>query len=123
MVEPRPVVFPSQSRREFHQLCRCEPLAQPGKQRVRNFDRSLRHAVGIFQHQLFGIREVQAGAVAGQRFDLLRGDAALSADRRPDINSKRTPDQSGDPQLRQFLQARTYQAAGDERLLHLTVAP
>jgi hypothetical protein len=61
--------------------------------------------------------------IVGERFDLFPRDAAFSADRRAEVNSKRAPDERGNAQLCEILQDLVYQVARSERLFHLAVAP
>ncbi len=65
VVKPRPVIFPGQRRCEFYQLRVGELFPELRKERVWNFDGSLRHAVGVLQHQLFRLRKEFAVAVVG----------------------------------------------------------
>ena len=68
VVEPCPVIFPRQRRRQFHQLRVAELLPQLRKQRLWNLDGSLRHGVGIFQHQPLRLRKQRVVLVVGQCF-------------------------------------------------------
>ena len=104
MIKARPVIFPGDGRREFHHLSLVEYLAQLRKQRIRNFDWSSRHERGIFENKLLGRGEQTTLLIMGQGFELFRGDAVLSADRRPDVDSKRTPDQRCNAQAREVLE-------------------
>ena len=101
MVKPRAVVFPRQRSRQFHELRIIELFAQLGKQRVWNFDGSLRHAVGILQDELFRLGKEGAVAVVGQRGDFFRRGAVGSADRRTDVDSKGASHECSDAQLRE----------------------
>ncbi len=123
MVKTRAVVFPRERSRQFHELRIIELFAQLHKQRVWNLHRSLRHAVGILQDELFRLGKEDAVAVVGQRCDFFRRGAVGSADRRTNVNSKRAADERGDAQLRQVLEGRVHQVAGEKRLFHLAVAP
>ncbi len=114
MVKPCAVVFPRQRGRQFHELCIVELLAQLRKQRVWNLDGSLRHAVGIFQDQLFRLGKEGAVAVVGQRCNFFFRGAVGSADRRTDVDSKRTTDECGDAQLREVLQPGIHQLAREK---------
>src|SRR6266851_4861023 len=123
MIEPRPIIFPCKRRGQFHKLCFREPLAKLLKQRLRNLHGSLRHGIGILEHKLLRLRKQRAASVVGQCFDLLSRYAALSADRRTDVNSKWAPNQDGHAQLRQVFQTSVNQPARAKRQLHLRMAP
>src|SRR2546430_17596261 len=71
----------------------------------------------------FSVSEQFAVAVVGQRSDLLCRGPVCSADRRTDVNSKGAANERGHAQLRQVLQGRLHQVAGEKRLFHLAVAP
>jgi hypothetical protein len=108
VVKPRAEVFPRQCRRKFHHLHFGELLPQLGKQRVRNFDGSLRQGVGVFQYQLLRLGKQRTVPVGGQCRDLFRGDAAGSADRRTNVDSKRAAHKRSYAQLPQVLQSRIH---------------
>lgn len=123
VIESRPIVFPRNDRGEFHQLRLAETGAQVIKKTVGQFDGRLCHGVGVLQHQTFLFGEHGTGAIIGERFNLLGGDAFLSAGRRPDVNSKRAPDQGGNAQLGEMLKVRGSNVTAGKRLLHLPVTP
>lgn len=123
MIETGPVVLPGDDGREFDQLRVAEAVSQFVEESVRHFDRRVRHGIGVLEHQYFFLRKDGAGAVIGKGFNLLGGNAFVSADRRPNINSKRTADQRGDAQLGKVLEVRGGHATAGERLFHLSVAP
>lgn len=74
------------------------------EERLGHLDGRVGHDIGILQDQPLFIREDTAGGVISELLDLLRRDAFMSADRRPDINSKGTPDERGDAQFREVLE-------------------
>jgi hypothetical protein len=104
MIKARPVIFPGDGGGEFHHLSLVEYLAQLRKQRIRNFDGSPRHERGIFENKFLGRGEQTTLLIMGQGFELFRGDSVLSADRRPNVDSKRTPNQGCDTQAREVLE-------------------
>ena len=65
MVKTCAVVFPGKGCCQLYELFIGELPAQLRKQRIRNFDGSLRHGIGVFQDQLLSFREQQTGSVAG----------------------------------------------------------
>jgi len=123
MVEARPVIFPRDSRRQLDQLCRAELCTQFFKERLRHFDRSLSHVVGVCENQLLRLRKQLARAVGLQRSNFLRRNPDSSADRRADVNSKGTTHQRRHPHFRQVLEPGVHQRAARQRLLHLSAAP
>ena len=104
MIKARPVIFPGDGRREFHHLRLVKYLAQLRKQRLRHFDRSPRHERGIFENKFLGRGEQTTLLIIGQGYELFRGDSVLSADRRPDVDSKRTSNQRCHTQGREVLE-------------------
>jgi len=123
MIKARPVIFPGDGGGEFHYLSLIEYLAQLRKQRIRNFDGSLRHERRIIENEFLGRGEQTTLLIMGQGFEFFRGDSILSADRRPDVNSKRTPNQGCYAQAREVLERSIDAAAREQRLLHLAIAP
>jgi hypothetical protein len=95
VVKASAIVFPCNSGRKFDHLSGAELLLEFRKQRVRKLDRRLRHGVGIFEYQFFCFGEQCAALVVGQGFEFFVREAAGSADRRTDIDSKRTSDERG----------------------------
>ena len=104
MIKACPVIFPGDGRREFHHLRLVKCLAQLREQRIRHFDRSPRHDRGIFENEFLGRGEQTTFLIMGQGYELFRGDSVLSADRRPDVDSKRTPNQRRYAQAREVLE-------------------
>jgi len=123
MIETGSIVFPGDVSGEFHQLRVVELLTQAYKQSIGNLRRRVGHGVGIGEHDFFQIREHAAGWVVPKRFNLFLRDAAMSADGRPDVDSKRTPDSRGHTQGGEFLQRRIEAMARGECLLHLPISP
>jgi len=103
VIKTRAVIFPRQSRCQFHQLRVRELLPQLCKQRVRHLDRRQRHRIRVLQNQPFDFRKPCAAFVLRQRHYLVLRNPSRSADRRTDVNSKWAPHQRGYPQLRQIL--------------------
>jgi len=104
MIKARPVIFPGDGRREFHHLRLVKCLAQFREERIRHFDRSPRHERGIFENEFLRRGEQTTFLIMGQGFELFRGDSVLSADRRPDVDSKRTSNQRRYAQAREVLE-------------------
>jgi len=98
VVEPRPIILPGNGSRELHQLRVIEGFPQSREELIRHFHRRARHDVSIGENQLFDIGEHRARRIVGQSPYFFFGNAMLSADGRPDINSKRTAHQSRHPQ-------------------------
>ena len=123
VVEPRAVVFPGNGCRQLDQLRLGELFCEAQEELFGHIYRGLGHMVGIFQDKPLGWREQRAGLVARERLELLSGNAGLSADRRPDVDSKRAANESRGPQLDQILERSLHQAAGEESLFHLSISP
>src|SRR5579864_4164250 len=104
MIKARPVIFPGDGGGEFHHLSLIECLAQFREQRIRQFDRSPRHERGIFENKFLGRGEQTTLLIIAQGYELFRGDSVLSADRRPDVDSKRTSNQRCYAQAREVLE-------------------
>ena len=66
--------------------------------------RRLRHLNRVAQHELFKFAEGLAAFKIVEGFELLFGQSLLSADRRPDVNSKRAADKHGHFHLDQRLE-------------------
>lgn len=114
VIEAGAVIFPSDHGREFDQLGVIEFFAQALEERVWDFDGRARHGVGVGEDALLDVRKQRTVLVVGQSFDLLGGDAVLSADRRPDVNSKRTTDERGYTQGGKLLERFVEFVAGEE---------
>lgn len=99
VIEAGAVILPGNSRREFDQLGFAEAFAQSRKESVGHFNWASRHRIGVLENQPFQVREIQACMIAAESRDLLCGDAAVSANGRADINSKRTAHESCHPQF------------------------
>ena len=107
----RAIVLPGNAGCQLHQLGFSEPFSQTRKQRDRNFDRSTRHHIGIFENQPLQFREVEIRSVVVQIGNLFGGNAICSADGRANVNSKRASYKSRDPQFRETLQLRVHELA------------
>ena len=114
VIEAGAVIFPRDHGREFDQLSFVELGAQALKELVGNFDGRVRHGISVGEHALFDVGKHGAALVLGQSFDFLGGDAVLSADRRPNVNSKRTADERGHAQGGKFLERFVEFVAGEE---------
>ena len=123
VVEPRAVVFPGNGCRQLDQLRLGEVFCEAREELLGHIYRSLGHMVRIFQDKPLGWREQRARLVARARLELLSGNAGLSADRRPDVDSKRAANKSRGPQLGQIFERSLHQATGEESLFHLSVSP
>lgn len=95
VVKARAIVFPCKGGRKFDHLSGAELLLEFRKQIARNLHRCLRHGVGIFEYQFFRFGEQCAAPIVGQPFKFFFREAACSADRRTDVDSKRTSDERG----------------------------
>ena len=104
VIEARAVILPGNHRGEFDQLRFIEPGSQAGEQRLGDFDRSGRHRVSVGEDDFLCLREQCTAAVIVEVLNLLLRDATLSADGRPDVDSKRAADQGRNAQRRQFLE-------------------
>lgn len=104
MVKPGAVVLPGDSGRQLNQLRGIETRFELIEQSIWDFDRSARHGVGVGERELFGFRECRATGIVGKGLDLFLRDAVFSADRRGDVNSKRTSDKRGSAQACQLFQ-------------------
>ena len=123
VVEPRAVVFPGDGCRQLDQLRLGKLFCEAQEECLRHIHGRLGHVVRIFQDKPLGRREQRAGLVARERLELLSGNAGLSADRRPNVDSKRTANESRGPQLGQILERSLHQATGEESLFHLSISP
>jgi len=100
VIEAGAIIFPGYGRRQLNQLSFVELRTQACEQRIGNIHRSASHRVGIFEGQLLQLRKKLAALVVGQGLNLFLGDAVLSADRRGDVDSKRTANEGGRAQGR-----------------------
>ena len=123
VVEPRAVVFPGNGCRQLDQLRLGELFCETQEELFGHIYRGLGHMVRIFQDKPLGRREQRARLVARERLELLSGNAGLSADRRPDVDSKRAANESRGPQLGQILERSLHQATAEESLFHLSISP
>ena len=123
VIEPCPVIFPGDVGSEFHQLHFIELGVKLGQQSLGNFGWRVRHCIGIGEDNLLGLREQAAALIVVKVRNLFLRDAVLSADGRPDVDSKQTAHQRRDPQSRKLLQRPIDAMAGQKRLLHLPVSP
>lgn len=117
------VILPGYGRCQLYHFRIAEPEVQFGKKVIRYLYRRSGHGVCILQDELLHIAVHLASLVVCQLQNFLRCNAALSADRRPDIDSKRAPHQRRNPKAREALQTLVYTPAAEQRLLHLPVAP
>jgi len=97
VIKPCTIVFPGDRRGNLHQLFIAEAFAQLLEQRIPDFNRSLCHSVGVLQNRFFLGGEERAAAEIPQGSNLFFRNSSLSADRRPDVNSKGTAYQRSDP--------------------------
>jgi len=123
VVEPRAVVFPGNGCRQLDELSLGELFCKTREELLGHIYRGLGHMVRIFQDKPLGRREQRACLVARERLELLSRNAGLSADRRPDVDSKRAANESRGSQLGQIFERSLHQATGEESLFHLSVSP
>src|SRR6267154_3156845 len=83
----------------------------------------MRHAIGILDDQALQFREVEIGAVTVQISDLCFRDAALSADGRANVNSKRASNKRRNAEFSEAFEFRIDQLAEQLGLFHLTITP
>jgi hypothetical protein len=65
VIKTRAIIFPRQSRGQFHSLRIRKLLPQLCKQRIRHLDRCLRHRVRVLEHQPFVFRKQRAALYCG----------------------------------------------------------
>jgi hypothetical protein len=98
----------------------CSPTR---KQRIRNFQRSLRCGVGVVEHKPVQIGEIEIGAVVAQTGNLRGGNAVCPTYGRANVNSRRASPARGDAKFREALPRWIDLLAPRLGPLHLTVSP
>jgi hypothetical protein len=99
------MVFPSNGRSQFDELWFAKFAAQLREERIIDRSRRPRQRDSQPQHQTLGRAERGTLLKSRKVVQLRLGDAGFSAYGRMEIDSKRTTDQRGDLQLRQFFES------------------
>ena len=93
MVKAGAIVFPCDCRGQFDQFGLAEFFPQAREERIGHFHWSPSHPVGVLEDEPLEFREVVIRAVILQIGDLPARDAAIPANGRADVDSKRTTNQ------------------------------